>query len=762
MHTGADFSKVYTWQLLTWLLEITGARLGAIVRAIEPGVFEVEAARDNALRRWLSESLPRVQRTGTPVWGLALPVSATIFSDLSFIAGPSGRPLGNGLCAPIMKEGNQLWGYVLLFDKDNQFTPADLGLAEAIARLVSTAWHREERAQATAPVLQAMELIATEFRLCALATDTGGRIVWVSPELLQQLGFTGQELTGALPPYPFWPSVFDVLPHLGQTTPEAGETSTVPLRRRDGTVWRAKLRTWHREQEGQGFTVALFQPALEQPPPATTTLLALRPWIERLLAGSQIPAALVSSNGSLVWANDVFVQAAGWVQPRALALLQSLTLEAQARLLAFLRQGPDAGPVGVLQLAQTAGKDGQTRPWTFLCVPLPDGALLLSADEAPALVGRLEVQAYQPAEDWAPCFCFDAHGRITSWDERWRKHVGLEPEDLNRSSVMTLLDWVLSRQNERELVADHMQLLAQTPRRFVVHLGEPDGTETAVYWLIVPQEHPESGRGGLVLWRPYRPPTPLAVDFYRRLAYGLTVLLNHYLSVPVGLAERALDRGDLPPELSASFQAILEACQRPVALISALQDLGTRGPAKLQTFSLGALVRELVEERQREAPFAYTTSVDAPATGDQVVADRRAITVVLKHLLANAEHAISETPTKLIHVRVWPDDGQVWLEVHDTGEGISESDLQSVFLPFWSTKGPFARDSHHAAFDAVGLGLTVAQHLLRLHGAEVELESKPLGGTTVRFALRKAPLRAAVAPSSSSQAVSPMSSGAES
>jgi nitrogen-specific signal transduction histidine kinase len=49
--------------------------------------------------------------------------------------------------------------------------------------------------------------------------------------------------------------------------------------------------------------------------------------------------------------------------------------------------------------------------------------------------------------------------------------------------------------------------------------------------------------------------------------------------------------------------------------------------------------------------------------------------------------------------------------------------------PFVSTKGAFGRDAAHAAIEATGLGLTVTQHFLKLHGGRLELARQPKGGT---------------------------------
>ena len=65
----------------------------------------------------------------------------------------------------------------------------------------------------------------------------------------------------------------------------------------------------------------------------------------------------------------------------------------------------------------------------------------------------------------------------------------------------------------------------------------------------------------------------------------------------------------------------------------------------------------------------------------------------------------------------------VEVKVSDSGCGISESDLEKIFLPFFTTKPKGA-----------GLGLAIVERILERHGARVSLESRVGEGTT--FTLR--------------------------
>ena len=65
------------------------------------------------------------------------------------------------------------------------------------------------------------------------------------------------------------------------------------------------------------------------------------------------------------------------------------------------------------------------------------------------------------------------------------------------------------------------------------------------------------------------------------------------------------------------------------------------------------------------------------------------------------------------------------LEVRDTGAGIDPELLPHVFDRF--VKGDASRGS--------GLGLAIARQLVAAHDGDIEAESRPGEGTTIRFRL---------------------------
>jgi signal transduction histidine kinase len=119
---------------------------------------------------------------------------------------------------------------------------------------------------------------------------------------------------------------------------------------------------------------------------------------------------------------------------------------------------------------------------------------------------------------------------------------------------------------------------------------------------------------------------------------------------------------------------------------------------------------------------------DGPPVPANVDAAR--IGQVLRNLLANA---IAHTPAGgEVRVSAAARDGEAWLEVRDSGVGLTPEQQAHVFDRFWRADASRARDSDSAGS---GLGLAIVRELAALHGGEVSVESEPGAGACFRVRL---------------------------
>ncbi len=108
----------------------------------------------------------------------------------------------------------------------------------------------------------------------------------------------------------------------------------------------------------------------------------------------------------------------------------------------------------------------------------------------------------------------------------------------------------------------------------------------------------------------------------------------------------------------------------------------------------------------------------------KVVCRPSEINQVFMNLLVNAAQAIPERG--VIRLASGFDDEQVWIEVADTGKGMTTEVRNRIFEPFYTTK-PVGQGT--------GLGLSLSYTIVQKHQGRIDVDSEPGRGTTFRITL---------------------------
>ena len=139
------------------------------------------------------------------------------------------------------------------------------------------------------------------------------------------------------------------------------------------------------------------------------------------------------------------------------------------------------------------------------------------------------------------------------------------------------------------------------------------------------------------------------------------------------------------------------------------------------------LLRELIEPGEWLRKILVTWQAAAQAKGlkwqydlpgelPKVWMDANRMAQVLGNLVANA---IQYTPEGgCIRVEAGSDAARIWIAVEDTGIGIPEEERQRIFDPFYRSPGAFRFPQ------GMGLGLSIAADIVRLHGGDLQLSSE--------------------------------------
>jgi signal transduction histidine kinase len=205
---------------------------------------------------------------------------------------------------------------------------------------------------------------------------------------------------------------------------------------------------------------------------------------------------------------------------------------------------------------------------------------------------------------------------------------------------------------------------------------------------------------------------------------------SHELRTPVTALQgharivlRAIDRADVEQARESAEVVVAESRRLAITLSELLSLAESGGPERpLEPVRLDATARAACEEMRA---FHDGRAIDTELAEVTVRADVGRLGELIRILVDNA---LKYSPPNMPVTVTVCDTGGPALAVRDHGPGLSETDRQRA-------PDRFYRGSASAGVPGSGLGLAIAQAVCERHGAELELQAAPGGGTvaTVRF-----------------------------
>ncbi|NBC81962.1 MAG: hypothetical protein GVY19_01140 [Bacteroidetes bacterium] len=108
-----------------------------------------------------------------------------------------------------------------------------------------------------------------------------------------------------------------------------------------------------------------------------------------------------------------------------------------------------------------------------------------------------------------------------------------------------------------------------------------------------------------------------------------------------------------------------------------------------------------------------------------IYGDEKLLNQVMLNLVMNSVDALEGREEKKIAIKVnLGSDGKTVITTSDNGKGLTDEDLERVFVPFFTTKD-----------NGNGIGLSLAKQILKLHGGVISMRSKPDKGTQVMITI---------------------------
>lgn len=228
-----------------------------------------------------------------------------------------------------------------------------------------------------------------------------------------------------------------------------------------------------------------------------------------------------------------------------------------------------------------------------------------------------------------------------------------------------------------------------------------------------------------------------ALEESRRELESLTYTIAHDLRAPLRSIEgfaRALSE-DCGAGLDADgrryLQHVLDASQRMSVMLEGLLSLGRIQRAELHPapLELASVARGIVD-RLRAAEPARAIEVVMP-DGIAAEADPTLLTAALEALLQNAWKFTRGREPARIEIGVQPANPPVYF-IRDNGVGFDMRYADKLF-------GPFQRLHSEREFEGAGIGLAMAQRIVRRHGGRIWAEATPDRGASFHFTLAAGP-----------------------
>ena len=166
---------------------------------------------------------------------------------------------------------------------------------------------------------------------------------------------------------------------------------------------------------------------------------------------------------------------------------------------------------------------------------------------------------------------------------------------------------------------------------------------------------------------------------------------------------------------------------RLIKLVNDLLDIASIEAGQMAispiNYNLSEQVRKLIAKTE---PELTKGQIEVSLTSNQeedifILADPNRIDQVLGNLMQNA---INFSPEKgMIEVEVAQNEQEVTVSIKDEGPGLREEEMKFIWDRF------FKVDKARSQKSGTGIGLSIVKHIIDLHGAKIEVDSKPGVGT---------------------------------
>jgi signal transduction histidine kinase len=183
-----------------------------------------------------------------------------------------------------------------------------------------------------------------------------------------------------------------------------------------------------------------------------------------------------------------------------------------------------------------------------------------------------------------------------------------------------------------------------------------------------------------------------------------------------------------PDKAQTALEGIVKAGHRTSEVIDGFRALFAKSDQRQQLVDINEIILAVLESMSNELADHYVVPrSELTSELPHVYGNRSQLQEVVTNLIVNAIEAMENTSSqdRVLLVRTeFCDDKAIAVVVKDSGPGIDENKLGSIFTPFMTTKG-----------DGKGLGLAICRMIVEYHGGKLTASSDHKGGASFQFIL---------------------------
>jgi signal transduction histidine kinase len=209
----------------------------------------------------------------------------------------------------------------------------------------------------------------------------------------------------------------------------------------------------------------------------------------------------------------------------------------------------------------------------------------------------------------------------------------------------------------------------------------------------------------------------MAAALAHELTQPLTALNNYAQAATLLRSSSDMSEAERSTRLAEVAERMGNDAMRASDVVKRLREFFRFGSTQLQPVDLPSLLREVVAASARRAEaMGIGVRCETEPGLPLVLADNVQVSVVLRNLVANALDSASSKPNGHVAVSARKDVGMLRVEVRDTGPGVDEARLQSLFEPGSSDKP-----------GGMGIGLSICRAIVEAHGGSMWVEPGSAG-----------------------------------